>query len=92
MKLREFIDNFIGFNSTIRLWYQSKTCGHTMVINDAVEMDWKIQKGNGIYSDFINHEVLYVTSIVTDKDQDAINIVIKEELAGDYDNGLPKLW
>lgn len=63
-----------------------------MVIDNRVSVDWRIQTGGGIYSDFINHEVLYIASIVTDRDQDAINIVIKEELAGDYDNGLPKLW
>jgi hypothetical protein len=92
MKLREFINTYVNHNSIIRLWYPSVNYGHIMVIDDGSDMDWKTYRGEGIYSEFLNHEVLYITSILTHRDQDAINIVIKEELGGDYDNGVPKSW
>jgi hypothetical protein len=77
MILAEFSAQFIESNSLIRLWYKIKG-GHEMV-KPGVSMEWKIEKGEGHYGEYANHEVLGVTDIVVHgtPHPEAINIVIK---------------
>lgn len=80
MILKEFVDNFINHNSLVRLVYKIPG-GNKVVLNtwDEVSMAWEISKGEGKYAPYINHKVLYVTSIsVRGPYSEAINIVIEE--------------
>ena len=80
MKLKDFIEEYIEHNSLVRVLYKNPG-GHKVVLNDwdDVAMDWEIVKGQGKYAPYINHKVLYVTSIlVRGPYSEAINIVIEE--------------
>lgn len=80
MTLKDFIEEYIEHNSLVRVLYKNPG-GHKVVLNDwdDVAMDWEIVKGQGKYAPYINHKVLYVTSIlVRGPYSEAINIVIEE--------------
>lgn len=88
MKLKEFIEEYIEHNSLIRLVYKEKG-GHKLVMNkwDDVSMEWEVLKGEGVYKNYINYNVLGVTDIlVNGAYSEAINIVIKN-----YNNRKDKL-
>jgi len=78
MKLKDFIENFIGKNTLVRLWYKTATGGHIMADNNVL-MEWEALKGE--YSD---HNVLYVKDILIPDvpHSEAVNIVIEK-----IDNG-----
>ena len=78
MKLGEFIKNF-SHNNLIRLVYPIKG-GYETVLDSwkEVDMDWKINKGQGKFRHYINNEVLGLVSIYcTDAYPETINIVIE---------------
>jgi hypothetical protein len=82
MKLGEFIEKFIEHNSLIRLLYQTKY-GHECVHDswDDVSMEHEILKGKGKNKDYINNQVIGITSIlvtIPSIHTYAINIVIKK--------------
>ena len=80
MRLGEFIEKF-SHNNMIRLHYKIKG-GHQCVSgsHDYVSMDWEVNKGQGIYKNYINHEVIGLVGILYTSGHytDAINIVIKK--------------
>ena len=80
MTLKDFINEYVESNSLVRLLYKNPG-GHKTVLNDwdIVAMDWEIVRGQGPYSPYINHKVLYVASIlVRGPYSESINIVIEE--------------
>jgi len=83
MKLGEFIQNF-SHNNIIRLHYPNEG-GHICVGKnwDEISMDWEVTKGEGVFKDYINHEVIGLTTIFFPTNSsdypEALNIVIKEE-------------
>ena len=80
MKLYEFINNFIEHNSLVRLLYKEKS-GHQTVLDDwnKVSMEHEILKHKGKYKNYINNEVIGITSILVDGPySEAINIVIEK--------------
>jgi hypothetical protein len=46
MTLKEFIKEYIGHNSMVRLLYKEKSGGHRIVLNDwdEVSMEWEVFK------------------------------------------------
>jgi hypothetical protein len=44
MTLKEFIKEYIGHNSMVRLLYKEKSGGHRIVLNDwdEVSMEWEV--------------------------------------------------
>jgi hypothetical protein len=81
MTLKEFIKEYIGHNSMVRLLYKEDSGGHRIILNDwdEVSMDWEVLKGVGVYAPYINHKVKYITSILVGGPYpEAINIVIEE--------------
>lgn len=80
MKLGEFIENF-SHNNLIRLVYKHEG-GHKTVLKDwnEVSMDWEVNKGIGIFKDYVNSEVIGIAGIWMRHSSypEAINIIIKE--------------
>lgn len=74
MRLEKFVKTFILPNTLIRLWYPAEG-GHQQVLNDVL-MEWELLKLE-IYENYLNHEVIGVTDILTgDYYKEAVNIVI----------------
>jgi hypothetical protein len=72
MNLKDFIEEFIGHNTLIRLWYKHGP-GHVMVNGDKPEMEWEVQKGK-----YANNQVKYIKDIVIRSPySEAVNIVIE---------------
>ena len=81
MKLKEFIKEYIRHGSMVRLLYREESGDHRIVLNDwnEVSMEWEVVKGEGVYAPYINHKVMYITSILVGGHYpEAINIVIEE--------------
>ena len=88
MTLGEFIENFVGRNTLIRLWRKIKG-GHQMIYLknkdkpsgiDAVCMEWEILNGSTWQTMFKDNKVLYVKDIVVDDSyREAVNIVIDDK-------------
>lgn len=88
MKLKDFIEKFIGRNSLIRLWtfngnekvmiakYDISKPGSI----DEVVMDWELLSGRNWRSKYLYHDVIYVKDILcTDSFyKEAVNIVISD--------------
>lgn len=74
--LKDFIKNFVGKNTLIRLWYKNES-GHTQVDGDNCKMEWELSK-----SEFADCKVLYVKDIIVIGTPylEAINIVIEKQL------------
>lgn len=74
MKLKDFIENFIGKNTLVRLWYKTATGGHIMADNNVL-MEWEVMKG-----EYSEHTVLYVKDILIPDatHSEAVNIVIEK--------------
>lgn len=80
MILKDFIHEYVEHNSLVRVLYKHKG-GHKLILDDwdDVDMDWEIVRGEGKYAPYINHKVLYISSIlVRGPYSEAINIVIEE--------------
>ena len=80
MTLKEFAENYIEYNSLVRVLYREKG-GHRIVLNDwdDVDMNHQIVKCKGKYSPYVNHKVIGVTSIsVRGNYSEAVNVVIEE--------------
>lgn len=78
MKLGEFI-NYFSHNNLIRLVYRIKG-GHEPALLEwkEIDMDWKINKGQGKFRHYINNEVLGLASIYcADTYPETINIIIE---------------
>lgn len=81
MILKEFIKKFVEPNTLIRLVYKQES-GHRTVLNswDDVSMEWEILKERGIYTDYVNREVIGITDILVNGHyKEAINISIKDD-------------
>lgn len=81
MILTDFIEQFIQPNSLIRLVYKIRGGCHEVVLNnwDDVSMEWEILKNKGKYKEYIDCEVIGITSILVGGPySEAINICIKK--------------
>ncbi len=91
MNLGDFIKNF-SHNNIIRLLYLNKDSvhsqggysgmGHEIVLDnwDDVSMDWQVNKQKGKFRQYINNNVLGITTITFSnqtKYPEALNIVIE---------------
>lgn len=79
MKLGEFIKSFTH-NNLIRLLYKTES-GHETVLDswDIVSMDWEVNSRKGIYTKYVDNEVIGLVGVFGLKSySEAINIVIKK--------------
>jgi len=78
MKVKTFIEKYIQPNNVVRLVRKipggHETVGETWSV---VDMEWRIAKGDGVFAEHVDSEVMGVTGIMTVEYQEAINIVIK---------------
>lgn len=72
--LKDFIENYVGKNTLIRLWHKCQV-GHKPVDGDNCKMEWEISKGQ-----FADCRVLYVKDIIAvgSPHLEAVNIVIEK--------------
>ena len=78
MKLGEFIEKF-SHNNLIRLVYPIKGGNETVLGSwSEIDMDWKVNKGQGKFRHYINNEVLGLAGILChDAYPETINIIIE---------------
>ena len=82
MKVKDFIENYIGHNTLIRLWYKADPMGHVEVIKG----DKPMMEHELLRSKYKNHEVFYITDILYIKSnyQEAVNLVIVKKVEPRY--------
>ena len=79
MQLKTFVEKFVCNNSLIRLWYPCDG-GHQIFGKDidTLSMEWELIRGEGVFKDYVDSEVIGVTDILVDGHyKEAINIVIE---------------
>lgn len=83
MKLGEFIEAF-SHNNIIRLHYhnEGEEGGYVCVLEnfDQVSMDWQVNRGEGKYAAYKDHEVIKLLTIgTTSRHPEALNILIERK-------------
>jgi len=79
MNLKDFVGEYVHCNAVVRLVYREGG-GHKVVADNwsAVSMAWEIVKGEGVFKDYCDRRVLWITDIFSPQYPEAINVVIED--------------